>query len=186
MTKATATIQQNTETEAILAEAKAEYARLLEAQKSVILGTVNSQGEPDASYAPALRDENNHYYVYISALAKHTSALKSGRKVSLLVIEDEGSAAQLFARKRATFSCLPELIERDSTDFNQIMDRMALELGDIVGGLRNMVDFDLFRLEPQEGRLVTGFGRAFRLSGDGMRELQHLGGRGHGHKTKVS
>ncbi|MDP0499023.1 MAG: pyridoxamine 5'-phosphate oxidase family protein [Verrucomicrobiota bacterium JB022] len=185
MSKDTATIAEPSPQEAVLTEALAQYEQLLESQQSVIIGTVSSQGLPDASYAPAIRDEANNFYVYVSALARHTSALKSGRKASVMVIEDEASAGQLFARKRVTYVSRPVLIERETEEFNRRMDEMAEKLGGVVGHLRGMLDFELFRLEPDEGRLVTGFGRAFRLTGEGMRELHHLGGgSGHGHKMK--
>lgn len=151
----------------MLAEAAEQYETLLQTKKSVILATVNSAGIPDASYAPAIRDSDNRFYVYVSALSRHTSCLKSGRPVSLMVIEDEHASVQLFARQRVTFTCHPELIQRDSDEFNATLDRMHQDLGDLVDTLRQMIDFDLFRLSPSAGRLVTGFGRAFKLPGEG-------------------
>ena len=169
----------------IIAAARRDLDTLLARQQSVILGTVNSQGVPDASYAPAIHDADGSFLVYVSALSKHSSALKAGRKASLMVIEDEAAASQLFARKRATYTCTPVLIPRDTDPFDAVLDRMQTELGEVVAVLRNMVDFDLFRLRPEEGRLVVGFGRAFRMLGEGMRELSHIGGGNPraGHKT---
>lgn len=170
--------------EDMLADAQEELHRLLNEAKSVILGTVSSQGDPEASYAPVVRDSLGRFYVYVSALSKHTSNLRSGRKASVLVIEDEKTASELFARKRATFTCSTEVIARDSGEFNKRIEQMERELGDVMQMLKNMMDFSLVRLIPEDGRLVVGFGQAYRITGDDLNALSHLGGGGKGHKLK--
>ncbi|EDY81362.1 hypothetical protein VDG1235_980 [Verrucomicrobiia bacterium DG1235] len=49
--------------------------------------------------------------------------------------------------------------------------------------LRDLVDFDLFCLTPEEGRLVLGFGKAYRVFGDGLSEISYLGAGGHRSKS---
>jgi len=52
---------------------------------------------------------------------------------------------------------------------------MEARFGNVVGLLRGLGDFVMFRLVPQSGRFVMGFGQAFVLAGAGLRELQHIG-----------
>lgn len=52
-----------------------------------------------------------------------------------------------------------------------------------MGYLKELTDFDLFRLEPSEGRLVLGFGKAYRVSGAGLGEIGYVGAGGHRGKS---
>ena len=168
--------------EAEFKEAQERMIKLIEASRSVILGTVDSRGNPLSSYAPVWIDGDNRFHVYISTMAKHTSALRRSGKASLMLIEDESVSENLFARKRLTVDCSSEVIERDTGEWCQLMDAMESRLGETLGYLRNLVDFDLFRLTPSEGRLVLGFGKAYQVFGSALNEIGYVGGDGHKEK----
>ena len=70
---------------------------------SVVLGTVGSDGEPQASYAPCVIDAERNIYVFVSGLSAHTQNLTSIGKASALFIEDEAKTQQMFARKRLSY-----------------------------------------------------------------------------------
>jgi len=163
----------------IFAQAREDYLQLLATCKSAILATTNSVNQPEASYAPAWIDAQRAIYVYVSKLAKHTGNLKKTGKVSVLLIEDEQGCAQLFARKRLTFRCTSELIPRGSPQWQAYIEAFADKFGDIMHYLKNMTDFDLFKLTASEARLVTGFGRAFHISGPQLDTISWVGGPGH-------
>ncbi|MGF1485231.1 MAG: HugZ family protein [Opitutales bacterium] len=166
----------------IFAEALGYYEALLGGFQSIILGTVSAEGRPEASYAPAIVDEKRNFYVYVSALAAHTANLEASHQASVLVIEDEAGARQLFARQRATFDCEAELIERHNTEWELRLDAMEEKFGSLIKHLRTLEDFSLFRLKPRSGRLVTGFARAFQITGERFDELDHrrgIDGKGH-------
>ena len=55
------------------------------------------------------------------------------------------------------------------------MGCMEKHLGETVSSLKSLTDFDLIRLIPSEGRLVLGFGRAYRVFGNGLREIGYIG-----------
>jgi len=154
----------------------------MERSRSAILGTVDSRGDPLSSYAPVWIDDENRFYVYISSMAKHTSAIRRSGKASLMLIEDEAASDDLFARKRFSVDCVSAVIERDDEDWNRIMDSMEKRLGETLGYLRNLVDFDLFQLTPSEGRLILGFGKAYRVFGPSLGEIGYVGGGGHKEK----
>ncbi len=170
------------ETNDPIAKAHVEYSSLLEQFQSVILGTVSTSGQPEASYSPAIIDEERNFYVYVSDLSAHTENLLSAKKASVLVIEDEKTAGQLFARKRVTFQCHAEEVERDSDAWQSLTEKMKTELGGVFGHLLGMLDFHLMRLTPESGRLVVGFGAAFDVTGARMDELEHIRGDGKGHQ----
>lgn len=170
-----------TETDPALQEARREAYALLGGFASVQLATVNREGTPDASYAPAVCDDDGHFYVYVSELASHTRNLRESARASVMVIEDEGTAEQIFARKRLTFSCTSELIERRCDDWEDLIARFEEKFGKMMSFLKTMADFSLYRLTPVRGRLVIGFGKAYEVAGGNLREIRHLSGEGQGH-----
>ena len=88
------------------AEAQASYEALLDRFQSIQLGTADQTGVPEASYSPSIMDEGSNFYVHVSELASHTSNLRESARASVLIIEDESTAENLFARKRVAYQCL--------------------------------------------------------------------------------
>jgi len=140
-----------TEKTDILNEAQMHYQSLLGSFQSIILGTVDKEGIPDASYAPAVIDESRNLYIYISALSQHTGNIRGNGLCSALIIEDESLSDQLFARKRITFACKAEKIERDTPEWNAQIADFQDKFGKLMEHLKTMQDFDLFRLVPVQG-----------------------------------
>ena len=157
------------------AEAQAGYEALLNEFQSIQLGTADQTGVPEASYSPSIVDEGRNFYVHVSELASHTSNLRDSARASVLIIEDESTAENLFARKRVAYQCSASLIERHSDQWKNVIDQFEEKFGKIVGFLKTMEDFHLFKLTPTSGRLVLGFGQAYDISGTGMKDLSHVG-----------
>ena len=168
-----------------LEKAQIGYQALLNEFKSIQLGTVDLEGIPEASYSPAIVDDDRNFYVHVSELSSHTANLRETGRASLLVIEDESTASNIFARKRVGFTCKTELIERRTDDWEKVMDQFEDKFGKMVDFLKTMEDFHLFRLRPEKGRLVLGFGKAYEVMGEKLSELQHIGGNGKGHRVEV-
>lgn len=168
----------------VIAQSQADYQTLLDSFQSVQLGTVNAEGVPDASYTPAIVDETRSFYVYVSNLSSHTQNILDQKLASLMVIEDESTAAQIFARKRVTFACQANKIERDTDRWTEVTGTFIEKFGKMFEHLMGMADFHLIELKPVKGRLVVGFGRAFDVTGDRMDTLEHIRGEGKGH-TRV-
>ncbi|MEM0965090.1 MAG: DUF2470 domain-containing protein [Verrucomicrobiota bacterium] len=160
-----------------------EYEELLKDYKSVMVGSVSASGVPEVSYTPAIHTANRDFFIYVSEMSAHTQNIREQKTASLMVIEDEKTAKQLFARKRVTFQCEAEEIERDSEPWKAAMVEFETELGGVVRALMGMADFHLIRLRPSEGRLVVGFGRAFDVTGENLDVVEHVKGiDGKGHK----
>ncbi|MGB5305628.1 MAG: pyridoxamine 5'-phosphate oxidase family protein [Gammaproteobacteria bacterium] len=145
--------------------------------RTVQLATVSRDGVPEASYAPYVVDASGNYYVFISGLARHTRDLQDTGQVSLLFIEAEGAARNLFARRRLTCSCTATCIARDDPDWEVQLARFTQQFGKFIDTLRGLSDFRLFRLTPVSGGYVRGMGQAFRFEGPGFDAIRHVRGR---------
>lgn len=151
--------------------------------KTVLLGTASPEGEPDASVALAVVGDDSAFYVFVSTLSVHTRNLLNTHRASVLLIEDEAASTQLLARRRLTFPCTAALIPREDAVFNPTMAALKIKFGSVMERLETMTDFQLVRLAPARGRLVTGFGQAYDVDPIDWTQLAHVGGGGHGHAT---
>ncbi|MEM7251256.1 MAG: pyridoxamine 5'-phosphate oxidase family protein [Pseudomonadota bacterium] len=161
------------------ARLRSEAASFLAEFRSAVLSTVDENGEPEASYAPFVRLDDNAFYVYISDLSKHTRNLRETPKASVFLVEDESTAAQIFARKRLTFSCTATMIERETPDWTRVLNQFDEKFGEVMEVLRPMQDFRLYRLAPQGGIFVKGFAQAYRITGPSLDEISHINDVGH-------
>ncbi|MGB6020618.1 MAG: pyridoxamine 5'-phosphate oxidase family protein, partial [Sulfurimonadaceae bacterium] len=82
--------------------------------QSVVIGTISEEALPFSSYAPFLH-RDHRLYIFISDIATHSQNLKANKNASLLFIEDESKADNIFARKRISLQCTSTLIPRDSS-----------------------------------------------------------------------
>ncbi|UJS25821.1 HugZ family protein [Thiothrix winogradskyi] len=149
--------------------------QLLKRAKTLQMATLDAVGEPSISYAPFVQDDAGNFYIFVSRLSSHTQEILQHPQLSVLLIEDEQEARQIFARTRVTYRCVAEVVAREAAEYAPLLDAMEVRFGNVVGLLRGLGDFVMFRLVPQSGRFVMGFGQAFVLAGAGLRELQNIG-----------
>lgn len=155
----------------ILERAELEYRNFTDRFQSAVIASADAEGNPNASYAPFVRDRNGFYYVFLSGLARHTPNLFYQKKASLLFLEDEKDAENIFARKRLTYSCQVSLLERNSPERTEADALFEEKFGSFYAMLRAMPDFRMFRFQPLEGLFVLGFGLAFRVEGGSLDRL---------------
>ncbi|PIE25261.1 MAG: heme utilization protein HutZ [Neptuniibacter caesariensis] len=161
--------------EKLQAKTQAEILEFIQSRKSLQLATMGTDGEPYASYAPfALGDDC--IYVLLSDIAVHAVNLKEHPKASVLIIQDEDCADELFARVRVNYAMDADLIEFEADGWQQGIDALVERHGERINHLSKMVDFKLFKLKPTGGRYVKGFARAFTLVGNGLggEEIAHM------------
>ncbi|BAY10340.1 HugZ family pyridoxamine 5'-phosphate oxidase [Calothrix sp. NIES-2098] len=159
-----------------LEKVQADYEKFTEQFQSVIISTVNAQGIPNASYAPFVMDNAQNIYIYVSGLSTHTKNIYDNPHVCVLFIEDEAQTNQIFARRRLSFDCTATLIERETDQWNKIVEQFQERFGEIIEVLRGLSDFRIFQLIPNEGRFVVGFGAAYHISGDNLKQLVQITG----------
>ncbi|WP_417542532.1 HugZ family pyridoxamine 5'-phosphate oxidase [Methylophaga thalassica] len=165
------------------AQISQEIMAMVNSRKSLLLSSLTEENEPYASYAPFAVGEGC-LYVLISEIAVHAKNLQHHPRASVLIIEDEDTAAELFARLRVQYSVTAELLAVDSPEWNSGIACLTSRHGERVKSLSQLSDFKLFRLNPMGGRYVKGFGKAYQidggsLSGEGLSHLRE------GHKKRA-
>ncbi|PVZ70344.1 pyridoxamine 5'-phosphate oxidase family protein [Pelagibaculum spongiae] len=152
-----------------------EILDFIGSRKSLQLSTVQADGHPFASYAPFAIGEQC-LYILISEIARHAVNLQHEQRASVLIIEDEDAANEIFARLRVNYLVDAELIEYQTTDWQVGINTLAARHGDRINSLSQLADFRLFRLLPKGGRYVKGFGKAYQLEGGTLagQSIDHL------------
>lgn len=147
--------------------------------QSVVIGTVDKNAFPFASYAPFVYHEHR-YYVFISDIAAHADNLRQTPKASLIFIEDEASASNIFARKRVSLQCETQTVPRSGAQFEIIMAYFKKKFDpEFIDMLMQMRDFNLHEFRPVCGEATFGFGEAYTLGGEHMETLMPRQGGGH-------
>ncbi|HIK45978.1 MAG TPA: pyridoxamine 5'-phosphate oxidase family protein [Leptolyngbyaceae cyanobacterium M65_K2018_010] len=154
------------------------YQALPNRVKSLMLSTVNADGTPLASYAPFIRDPDYRLYILTSGLSAHTENLGRTGQASVLMIEDEAEAPQVFARQRLAYDCQVTVVARQSPAWEALADQFEQRFGEIIQMLRQLEDFQMFCLSPLAGRFVMGFGAAYEVDGEDLGRLQQGAVRG--------
>lgn len=161
-----------------LAKVQSEYQSFTHQFASLLMATSSIDGIPNASYAPYVIVQGD-YYVFISELSAHTQNLKQNNALSVLFIEDECRAKQIFARQRVTYQCHANKIDRQDERFDAVIKVLTERFGDIISMLDSLKDFHLFRLHPIKGTYVQGFARAFAIEGENLQQVRHINDTGH-------
>lgn len=139
-------------------------------RKTLQLATIDKDGTPNASYAPYALAEAG-FYILVSDLARHGMNLKQTSKVSVMLVEDESECRTCFARKRVTFDTQATHITRDNSEFALGVTALQQRFGDMIDNLSSLKDFNLYRLSPEKGLYVKGFGQAFAISGTELMDI---------------
>ena len=138
---------------------------LLEASKSLILGTIDAEGNPLASYAPYVQIDGN-FHILVSFMAKHTRNLRDRNRASVMFIEDESATKQVYARDRLTLDCESSQVEQGTELWNRSVAALKERHGKVVEMLADLNDFILIELKPNSGSYVNGFGSAYSVNAD--------------------
>ncbi|MDN3612525.1 heme utilization protein HutZ [Vibrio ostreicida] len=150
-----------------------EIQEFRQERRTLQLATVGEDGQPNVSYAPFVQNQQG-YFVLISEIARHARNLQVNPNTSIMMIEDETGAKELYARKRLTFDAVANVVARDSEQWQQVIGQMKDRFGEIIDGLSQLQDFVLFNLKPDNGLFVKGFGQAYQVSGDDLVDFVHL------------
>jgi putative heme iron utilization protein len=150
-----------------------EFQTLRESLKTVQLATTDTAGIPEASYAPYVWI-GSACYLYLSALARHTTNLLTNPAIGLLFIEAEAKTRNLFARRRIILRGEVEIVARESPQFAIVMTEFKIRFGDFINVVEPLQDFQLFKIDPTSGRFIRGFAQAFELTGPGLNVITHI------------
>ncbi|GJL58895.1 MAG: hypothetical protein NPIRA03_17520 [Nitrospirales bacterium] len=148
-------------------------ASLINSMHSLQLSTVGVDGIPHCSYTPYLHRAPGHFYIFVSQLAAHTRHLLTNRTVAIMIIADEQSTSQIFARTRVHYVCEATPIPPDHPEYESVLDDYQKRHGKMAGLLRQLPDFVLFQLDTKSGQFVMGFGKAYTLAGENLSVFEH-------------
>ncbi len=148
--------------------------------KSIILGTVDAEGNPNSSYAPFVNIDNK-FYILVSFMSRHTKNLRDQKKASMMFIADESNSKQIYARERLTFDVSITQVARDSDQWNTVVEKLKETHGKVVEVIAPMEDFILLALNPVKGSYVNGFGSAYFVD-ENLEVLEHRNDINHGTK----
>jgi putative heme iron utilization protein len=153
---------------------EAERDSLLTAAKTVLMAAPGDDGAPPEMGVTPLVWHEGAMFIYPSRLSAHVRAVLAAGSAACLVIEDEASAQNIWARKRIKFDSEIIDIDRNSNIFNEVCDVFATRHGPTMGLIREFTDFHLFQLRPSGGVMVLGFAQAYRLAGSNLAVTAHL------------
>ncbi len=145
-------------------ESTENYQVLIQQQQTLLLSTVTSQGIPEASYAPYVRDKKGVFYIYVSELAAHTKNMLLNKRVSILFIQAEKETKNFFARERVVFDCSINEVQLQDEIYQQQLAKMQEKFGETVALLTSLPDFHLLALTAINGKYVAGFGKAYSIN----------------------
>ena len=162
-----------------ISEVEQEARDFVQAFKTLHLATADKNAVATATYAPFALDEDQQFIIYVSDLSAHTPNLHRGEIVSVMLIEAEQDAEHLFARKRLTFKCEVEKVNRDSDEFDEVMNLMQTRFGDFISYMKKLQDFHAFRLKPIHANYVRGFAQAYEFENADFSNIRHVNDKGH-------
>jgi len=163
---------------------RVEFKKYIPGKQSLMMATVNQNNVPDVSYAPFVIDDQFNVFVFVSDIVERTRNLINNGKASLLFIEDESKCKHIFARKRVTMQINAESVSADDPQLPELQQLFHDKFGDFVNlEIISKTDFHLIRMVPFEAGLTKGFGLAFRLTGKGLQQVEHLK-KGHSNRDK--
>ncbi|OCT16138.1 heme iron utilization protein [Paenibacillus pectinilyticus] len=154
---------------------KLQYLKFTDSLKTVMLSTVDDNGKPFVSYAPFVKKDGK-LYIFISRIANHFRYMEANPSVDVMLIEDEASTENLFARQRARFVC--NAVNVGNEDKEDIFELFGERFGKPMINVLKTLDFSLFELTTLEGRYVAGFGQAFDIDLAGTK-FDHVARDGH-------
>jgi len=146
-----------------LAAVGADCRAFLQGADAVMIASRGGDAEPHISYAPVICDAACHLWLLLSDLADHSANLRAHGRGEVMLIEPAAAARNPFARQRVTLRCRVTEIGRGDPAFAEQLEAMRRRHGETVTLLAGLGDFRLLRLQPEEGRYVQGFGRAWAL-----------------------
>lgn len=145
-------------------ELNQEISQWLSTLRTIMLATVDADGQPNASYAPYV-EQSGAFYILVSGLARHTGNLLETGRCHAMFIADESSTVNPFARKRLSYACMVQEMDRQDPRSEMVLDAMVERFGQTMHMLRSLPDFRLMQLLPGEGTWVRGFGQAIPVHG---------------------
>jgi putative heme iron utilization protein len=147
--------------------------RLLRSQRVGGIGTLRG-GEPSVSmilFASAA--DCSAFYIHASRLAQHTQDILSDPRCSLLIAESDSGDRDPQTLARVTLRGTIAPVSPDAHDFDAARSLYLRKFPESAF-MFELGDFSLYRIDPENGRYVAGFARAFNITREDLRRAAKL------------
>ena len=150
-------------------EARDLARKLFREAEFVALAVLDPEtGFPFVSRVLMVTDHDGAGAILVSGLSAHTRALLADQRASVLA--GEPGKGDPLAHPRITVQCTAETVERDSDTHGRLRE-LFLQRHAKSKLYIDFPDFRFFRLVPRTASLNGGFGRAYILTGDDLRDV---------------
>lgn len=137
--------------------------RLVADHRQAVLATVGPEGRPyTAMVAYAVEPGGTGFLLHLSDLSAHKSHLRADERVSLMVFEPDKGGGEILLHARVNLSCRARILAKGGEE-EAAARQVYLSRFPGHQMMFTLKDFDLLRLEPMEGLLNAGFGKAYAV-----------------------
>ena len=150
----------------------AERDSILNAARTVIIAA-GTGDVPEIGVTPMVRHQGQ-VFIYPSRLSAHVRGMLEAEKAQFMFVQDEADAQNIWARKRIKICANIIEIERNSNEFNEVASIFTEAHGPTMKLIRDFSDFHMLKLLPENGVMVLGFAKAYRLEGTSLDIVSHL------------
>ncbi len=148
-------------------------ARLIRETRVAALGTLHD-GEPNLSMvAYAFAQDFSAFYIHVSRLGKHTADMENDPRVSLLITETDDHRLDPQTLARVVIRGMAGILLRSEPDYSFVKN-LYLERFPEAAQLFSLGDFNIWKITPEGGRFVAGFGRAFNIVPESLIKVSAL------------
>lgn len=141
--------------------------------RTLTVAVLDGTGVPDMGSSPFVRRADG-LYIYTSHLSDHVKALLLNKRASFMILVDETTCKNIWARNRLKFSGDVVEILRDNPMFSELCEEFSAAHGNTMTVIKDFTDFHMLRISPNRGLLVLGFAKAFYTEGVKFDIVGHL------------
>ena len=141
---------------------------------SLLLASTDDAGAPEISYSPFILS-HDAFFILVSELSGHTANLRHQQQASVMFIENESDAANIYTRRRLIIQCSAREHCRTDTCWASLLPPFRERFGETISVIETLADFVLMELQPVNGRWITGFGQAFSFDQLDFVNAHHIG-----------
>ena len=146
----------------------------LQGFSSLLLASTDDAGAPEISYSPFILAHET-FFILVSELSGHTANLRHQQQASVMFIENESEASNIYTRRRLIIQCTTKEHDRNDTRWISLLPLFRERFGETISVIETLADFVLMELEPVNGRWITGFGQAFSFGQLDFLNAHHVG-----------
>lgn len=140
-------------------------------EQHVLSLSVIIEDAPYAGMLPfAVFDDFSALLVHASSLAKHTTGLSQGSKYSAVIHKPDIPGIDPLQLPRFMITGQSKPLDKQDASY-QVASATYQKKFPNSKMIFSLSDFNLYALQIEKGRLITGFGRAFNITIERLKEL---------------